>query len=164
MAHCCSVTQLYPTLCNPVDCSMPGFPVNHQLLELAQTHVHPVGDVIQPSHPLSPLLLLPSIFPSVRVFSNEVWLPLKPRAVCTAGFAKGFPTEGSCTESRHQLLIKWVHLDTDTQGEHCEQEGKDWREVSYKPRTTGDKPWWQQMLEAWREAGNRFPTSILGGN
>ena len=71
MAHCCSVTQLYPTLCNPVDCSMPGFPVNHQLLELAQTHVHPVGDVIQPSHPLSPLLLLPSIFPSIRVFSKE---------------------------------------------------------------------------------------------
>ena len=42
-----------PTLCDPMDCSTPGFPVHHQLLELAQTHVHWVGDAIQPSHPLS---------------------------------------------------------------------------------------------------------------
>ena len=40
-------------LCNPMDCSMPGFPVHHQHPELAQTHVHSVGDAIQPSHPLS---------------------------------------------------------------------------------------------------------------
>ena len=48
-----SVSQLCPTLCDPMDCSMPGFPVHHQLLELAQTHVHQVSDTIQPSHPLS---------------------------------------------------------------------------------------------------------------
>ena len=42
-----------PTLCNPMDCSMLGFPVHHQLPELAQTHVHQVGDAIQPFHPLS---------------------------------------------------------------------------------------------------------------
>ena len=49
-----SVTaQLCWTLCDPMDCSMPGFPVLHQLLEPAQTHVHRVGDAIQPSHPLS---------------------------------------------------------------------------------------------------------------
>ena len=47
-----SVTQLYPTLCNPMDWSTPGFPVHHQLPELTQTHVHRVGDAIQPSHPL----------------------------------------------------------------------------------------------------------------
>ena len=41
-----------PTLCDPMDCSTPGFPVHHQLLELTQTHVHRVGDAIQPSHPL----------------------------------------------------------------------------------------------------------------
>ena len=41
---CCSVTQLYPTFCSPMDCSTPGFPVLHHLLELAQTHVHWVGD------------------------------------------------------------------------------------------------------------------------
>ena len=49
----CSVTQSCPTLCNPMDCSMPGFPVLHHLPELAQTHVHWVGDAIQPSGPLS---------------------------------------------------------------------------------------------------------------
>ena len=48
-----SVPQLFLTLCNPMDCSMPGFPVHHQLLELAQTHAHQVDDAIQPSHPLS---------------------------------------------------------------------------------------------------------------
>ena len=46
------VTQLCPTLCDAMDCSMPGFPVHHQYLELAQTHVHRAGDAIQPPHPL----------------------------------------------------------------------------------------------------------------
>ena len=51
---CCSVAQSHLTLCNPIDCSMPGFPVHHQLLDLAQTHVMEFGcDAIQPSHPLS---------------------------------------------------------------------------------------------------------------
>ena len=49
-----SVAHLCPTFCDPMDRSMPGFPVHHQLLELAQTHVHQVGGTIQPSHPLSP--------------------------------------------------------------------------------------------------------------
>ena len=53
-----------------MNCSMPGLPVHHQLLEFTQTHVHWVGDAIQPSHLCCPFLL-PSIFPSVRVFSNE---------------------------------------------------------------------------------------------
>ena len=47
-----SVTQSYPALCNPMDCSTPGFPVHHQHPEFAQIHVHWVNDVIQPSHPL----------------------------------------------------------------------------------------------------------------
>ena len=51
-------------------CSIPGLPVHHQLPESTQTHLHWVGDAIQPSHPLSPLLL-PPILPSIRVFSNE---------------------------------------------------------------------------------------------
>ena len=66
-----SVAQLCPTLCDPMDCSTPGFPVHYQLLELAQTHVDWVSDDMQPSHPLLPPFLLPSIFPSIRVFSNE---------------------------------------------------------------------------------------------
>ena len=48
-----SVSQSCPTFCNPMDCGMPGPPVHHQLLESTQTHVHWVGDAIQPSHPLS---------------------------------------------------------------------------------------------------------------
>jgi len=48
-----SSVQLHLTLCNPMDCGMSGFPVHHQLLELAQTHVHQVSDAIKPSHPLS---------------------------------------------------------------------------------------------------------------
>ena len=51
--YCCSLAQSCPTLCNPKDCRMPGFPVLHHLLEFAQTHVHWVGDAIQPSLPLS---------------------------------------------------------------------------------------------------------------
>ena len=47
-----SVSQLYPTLCDPMDCSTPGFPVHHQLLELVQTHLYQVNDAIQPPHPL----------------------------------------------------------------------------------------------------------------
>ena len=47
-----SVAQSCPTLCDPMDCSTPGLPVHHQLLEFTQTHVHWVGDAIQPSHPL----------------------------------------------------------------------------------------------------------------
>ena len=50
---CCSVAQLFLTLCNPIDCCTPGFPVLHHLPELAQTHVHWVGDAIQPPHPVS---------------------------------------------------------------------------------------------------------------
>ena len=52
---CCSIAKLYPTFCDPMDCSTPGFPVLHCLPEFAQTHVHGVSDAIQPSHPLSPL-------------------------------------------------------------------------------------------------------------
>ena len=72
-----SVAQSCPTLCDPMDHSMPGLPVHHQLLEFTQTHVHRVGDAIQPSHPLSYPLFLPSIFPSIRVCLNESALHIR---------------------------------------------------------------------------------------
>ena len=72
-----SVAQSCPTLCDPINWSTPGLPVHHQLPEFTQTHVHRVGDAIQPSHPLSPLLLLPPIPPSIRVFSNKSTLPMR---------------------------------------------------------------------------------------
>ena len=66
-----SVAQSCLTLCYPMDCSTTGLPVHHQLPELAQAHVHQVSDAIQHLLLCHPLLLLPSIFPNIRVFSNE---------------------------------------------------------------------------------------------
>ena len=69
--------------CDPMDCSTPGFTVHQQLPKLTQTHVHQVRDSIQPSHPLSYLLLLPSIFPSITVFSSESVLRIRwPKYWC----------------------------------------------------------------------------------
>ena len=66
--YCCSVITSSPSLCNPMNCSTPGYTLLHYLPEFAQTHVHWVGDAIQQSHPL---LLLPSIFPSIKSFSKS---------------------------------------------------------------------------------------------
>ena len=71
-----SITQSCPTLCDPMECSTPGFPVHHQLPELAQAHVHSVGDAIQPSHPLSspsPLQFSPASgsFPMSTLFASD---------------------------------------------------------------------------------------------
>ena len=79
--YCCSVAQLCPALCDPMGCSTPGLPVHRHLLELAQTHIHWIGDAIQPSHPLCPPLLLP-VF--LRVFSNESALCIRPCACSPA--------------------------------------------------------------------------------
>ena len=78
MIHISSVQSLshFWLFVTPMDCSMSGFPVHHQLSELAQTHVHQVGDAIQQVHPLCPRLLL-SIYRSIRVFSNESRLPIR---------------------------------------------------------------------------------------
>ena len=75
-ACCCLVTKLCLTLCRPMDCSIPGFPVLHYLLELAQTHVHWV--MILSNHLVlcHPHVLLPSVFSRIRVFSNESALPI----------------------------------------------------------------------------------------
>ena len=69
---CCSVTKLCPALCNSMDWSTPGFPVFHYLPEFAQTHVHWVGDTIQPSHPLlPPFSSRPQSFPASRSFPRS---------------------------------------------------------------------------------------------
>ena len=72
-----SVAESCPTLCHPMNCSMPGFPVHHQLPEFTQTHVR---RVMMPSSHLilcRPPLILPPIPPSIRVFSNESTLPMR---------------------------------------------------------------------------------------
>ena len=65
---CCSVPKMCPTLCSPMDCSTPGFPVLLYLLELAQTHVHRVSDAIQPSHPVVPFSSCLQSLPAAKSF------------------------------------------------------------------------------------------------
>ena len=72
-----SVAQSYPTVSDSMDCTTPGFPVHHQLPKLAQTHVHQVGDTSNHLILCCPLLLLPSVFPSIRVFSSESVLRIR---------------------------------------------------------------------------------------
>ena len=104
---CCSVAKLCPTLYNSMDCSMPAFPGHHQLLELAQTHVHQVGDAIQPSHPLSSLLMLPSIFPSIRVFPNDSVLCIRWPKYWSFSFSISSSNEYSGLIS---FRIDWFYL------------------------------------------------------
>ena len=72
-----SVAQSCLTLCDPRNCSTPGLPVHHELPEFTQTHVHRVGDVIQPSHPLLSPAPPPPIPPSIRGFSNDSTLCMR---------------------------------------------------------------------------------------
>ena len=72
-----SVAHSCLALCDPMNHSTPGLPVHHQLPQFTQTHIHRVSDAIQPSHPLSSLLLLPRVPPSIRVFSNESTLHMR---------------------------------------------------------------------------------------
>ena len=86
-AHFTSVAQSCPTLCNPMNRSTPGLPVHHQLPQSTQTHVH---CVMMPSNHLilsCPLILLPSIFPQIRVFSNESVLRIRWPKYCSFSFS-----------------------------------------------------------------------------
>ena len=120
-AHCCSVTNLCPTLCDSMDGSTPGFLVLHCLLEYAQTHVHWVSDVIQPSHPLlppSPLanlrLVMHLVFGkymnirdwgNIAVTSRTLFQPL----ICW--FRDAYPFRSFISPSFSYLLIHlyWIH-------------------------------------------------------
>ena len=112
---CCSVARSSPTLCDPMNCSTPGFPVLHQFLEFAQTHGHWVSDAIPPSHPLS--------FPSPRALNLSYllasggqsvgasalvlpmniqdWLPLGLTALISKGLSRVF---SSTTIGKHQFF------------------------------------------------------------
>ena len=86
-----SVTQSCPTLCYPMDCSAPSFPVHHQLPELTQTHIHWVSDAIHHLILCHPLLFLHSIFASIRVFSNVSTLHIRWPSFWSSALASVFP-------------------------------------------------------------------------
>ena len=86
-----SVAQLCPTLCDPMDCSRPGPCVHHQSLAFTQTHIYWVGDAIQPSHPLSSHSLPPSVFPSIRIFSNKSVLHIRWPKLGVSASPSGLP-------------------------------------------------------------------------
>ena len=98
-----SVAQSCPTLCDPMDSSTPGLPVHHQLPEFIQTHVLWVRDAIQPSHSL----LLPSIFPSIRVFSKKSVLRIRWPKYWSFSFSINTSNEYSGLTS---FRIDWLDL------------------------------------------------------
>ena len=105
-----------PTLWDPMDCSTPGFPVHHQLLQFTQTHVHWVSVAIQPSHPLSSPSPPPSIFPSIRVFSNESAFCLRWPKYWSFSFSISLFNEYSGLISfRTDLLVGSPHSPRDSQ-------------------------------------------------
>ena len=104
---CCSVTQLCPTLYVPMDCSMPGFPVHHQLLELLKFMSF---ESVMPSNHLilcHPLLLLPFIFPSIRVFSSKSALGIRWPKYWSFSFSNSPSNEYSGLIS---FRIDWLDL------------------------------------------------------
>ena len=88
---CCSVIKSCPTLCYPIDCSMPAFPALHSLLEFVQTHVHWVGDVIQPSHPMFPFSSCPQSFPASGSFPMSRLLASGGQNIGASASVSAFP-------------------------------------------------------------------------
>ena len=104
--HFSSVVQSYPTLCDPMDCSMPGLPVHHQLPEFTQTHVH---ELVMPSNHLILCcsLLLPSILPIIGIFSNESALHIRWPKYCSFSFRISPSNEYSGLIS---FMMNWLDL------------------------------------------------------
>ena len=102
-----SVAQLYLTLCDPIGCRTWSFPVHHQLPELAQTNAHQVGDAIHHLILCPPLLLLPSIFSSFRVFPNESALCIRWPKYWSFSFSMSTSNEYSGLIS---FRIDWLDL------------------------------------------------------
>ena len=101
----CSVTKSWPTLCNPTDCSTPGFSVLHNLLEFAQTH-----ELVMPSNHLilcHSFFFLSSIFPSIMIFPNEVALCIRWPECWSFSFSISSSSEYSGLDS---FRIDWLDL------------------------------------------------------
>ena len=85
-----SVAQSRPTLCEPMDCSMPGLPVHHQLPELTQTHVHRIGDAIQPSHPVVPFSSCLQSFPASGSFPVSQFFSSGGQSIGVSAYHQSF--------------------------------------------------------------------------
>ena len=101
-----SVTQSCPALCDPMDCSTPGFPIHHQLPELAQTHVHWVNDDIQPSYPVILFSCLQS-FPASGTFLMSQLSASCDQSVGASLSASVLPTN---IQGWFPLLTGWISL------------------------------------------------------
>ena len=86
-----SVTQLWPTLCDSMDCSMQGFPVHYQLPKFIQTHVHRVGDAIQPFHPVIPFCSHLQSFPASGSFPISQFFISGGQSIGVSGSASVLP-------------------------------------------------------------------------
>ena len=102
-----SVTQSGPALCDPMNYSTTGFPVHHQLPELAQAHVHRVSDATQPSHPLSSPSLPAFNCARIRVFSSETVLHIRWPKYWRFGFSMSPSNEYSGLIS---FRVDWLYL------------------------------------------------------
>ena len=101
-----SITQSHLTVCDPMDCSMPGFPVHHQIPGFTETYVHRVGDAIQPSHPLT--------FPSPPAFNLSQRQGFFPVIFCIRwpkywSFSSSISTSNECS-GLISLRIDWLDL------------------------------------------------------
>ena len=143
----CSVHSLSCVqLCDPMECSTPGLPVHHQLPEPTQTHVHCIGD---PSNHLilcRPLLLLPSVLPSIRVFSNELALHIRWPKYWSFGFNISPSNEYSGLIS---FRMGWLDLLT-VQGtlksllqHHSSKASVLWHCFLYSPTLTSIHDYWK---------------------
>ena len=102
--HFSSVAQSCPTLCDPMDCSTPGFPVHHQIPEHTQTHVHRVGDTIQPSHPLlSPFSSCLQPFPASESFPMSCFFASGVQSIGVSASASVLPMN-----IQHWFPVGWT--------------------------------------------------------
>ena len=93
---CCLVTKSCPTLSDPMVCSVPGSSVLHYHPEIAQVHIHGVSNAIEPFHTLLPPPPLPSVFPSIRVFSNEFVLCIRWQSIGISASVSVLPINIPC--------------------------------------------------------------------
>ena len=153
----CSTVLLFFSrvwLCVNPSLQHAGYPVLHHFPELAQAHVHRVGDATQPSHPLLPLLLLPSILPSIRVFSNESALPIRWPEYWSFSFSISPSNEYSGLISSRMDWIDLLAVQgtlTSLLKHHSSKASILWRSLFYGPTLTSVHDCWKNHSFDYRD-------------